>query len=74
MLKHLLVYLFYENAGGEKFGFTLKHYAQILRCIAAEALGKPKKADWRSWRDQPDRAELDDLLINETIQKIRSNL
>jgi len=65
------VYLFYQNTKDEMFGFILDSYPQYLRIVAAEAIGKPKRGNWREWRSDPDCARLDDFLIEETVKKLR---
>ena len=68
------VYLFYENTHDEKFGFLLDSYPQYLRIIAAEAIGKPKRGNWREWRADPECAALDDRLIDETVKRLRQEM
>ncbi len=65
------VYLFYQNTFDEMFGFLLDSYPQYLRIVAAEAIGKPKRGNWREWRADPECAKLDDILVEETVKKLR---
>jgi len=53
------------------FGFMLDSFPQYLRIVAAEAIGKPKRGNWREWRANHDCAKLDDILIKETVKKLR---
>jgi diadenosine tetraphosphate (Ap4A) HIT family hydrolase len=68
------VYLFYENLKDEKFGFLLDSYPQYLRIVAAKAIGKPPRGDWRQCTADPENKKLDDLLIEETCRTLRREL
>ena len=64
------VYLFYQDLNDKMFGFLLDSYPQYLRIVAAEAIGKPKRGNWREWRADPECAKLDDLLIEDTVMRL----
>lgn len=68
------VYLYYQNTADEMFGFMLDSFPQYFRIIAAEAIGKPQRGNWREWRADVEREKLDDLLFAETIKKLRDAL
>lgn len=65
------VYLFYQNTLDEMFGFILDSHSQYLRIVAAEAVGKPKRSNWLEWRSDEDCAKLDDILIAETVKRLK---
>jgi len=68
------VYLFYQDLNDKKFGFILDSFPQYLRIVAAEAIGKPKRGNWREWTADPDCKNLDDRLIEETVNQLRKEL
>lgn len=49
-------YLFYQNAGGEKFVFHIFKWPQYLRLMLADAVGHPERGNWREMDPQLDAA------------------
>lgn len=68
------IYLYYQDPTDKQFAFLLDSFPQYLRFVAAEAIGKPQRGNWREWRADPDCAKLDDKLFTETVKKLRETL
>jgi hypothetical protein len=68
------VYLYYQDPQDKQYGFVLDSYPQYLRFVAAKAIGKPMRGDWRAWRADPEAAKLDDFLVEDTVERLRRHL
>ncbi|HLD39692.1 MAG TPA: HIT domain-containing protein [Candidatus Nanoarchaeia archaeon] len=64
------VYLYYENQQHEKFVFFMDAIPQYLRLVAAQEMGRTPRGDWKAWRNDPDCAKIDDLLMDQTVQRL----
>lgn len=62
-------YLFYENAGGERFVFHVFKWPQYLRLMLADAVGHPERGNWREMDPK-----LDAELMLSTWRKLSSEL
>ncbi|MDP3698278.1 MAG: hypothetical protein Q8R47_01690 [Nanoarchaeota archaeon] len=64
------VYLYYENQQREMFVFYMDATPQYLRLVAAQEMGRTPRGDWKAWRSDPDCAKIDDLLVEETVERL----
>lgn len=68
------VYLYYENQQGKKVAFIMDAIPQYMRFVAAEAIGKVPRGDWKAWRADIDCARTDDWLIFDTVRELKREL
>lgn len=64
------VYLYYENQQREMFVFYMDAIPQYLRLVAAQEMGRTPRGDWKAWRSDPDCARIDDLLMEQTVERL----
>ena len=67
-------YLFSQNSQGVMHAYTGEQFSQNLRKVVADAVGKSERGDWKTLRANHERAQHDDVLINETVEKLRQAL
>ena len=52
------------------FVFYMDAIPQYLRLVAAQEMGRTPRGDWRAWRSDPDCAKIDDLLMEQTVERL----